>query len=44
MMRFGDITFDLQIPKMWYAAPASAGVLCSLLAALVFVLRRRSGR
>jgi len=44
MMRFGDITFDLQIPKMWYAAPALAGVLCSLLAALVIIFRRRAPR
>ncbi|MGH8724824.1 MAG: TRAP transporter small permease [Burkholderiales bacterium] len=39
MMRFGDMTFDLQIPKMWYAAPALAGIVCSALAALVLVAR-----
>jgi len=39
MMRFGDITFDLQIPKMWYAAPALAGIVCSLLAALALAAR-----
>ncbi len=44
MMRFGDITFDLQIDKMWYAAPALAGIVCSLLAALVVILRRSSAR
>jgi len=44
MMRFGDMTFDLQIPKMWYAAPALAGIVCSALAALVLIVldaRRR---
>lgn len=39
MMRFGDMTFDLQIPKMWYAAPALAGIVCSALAALVLIVR-----
>jgi len=39
MMRFGDMTFDLQIPKMWYAAPALAGIVCSALAALVLMVR-----
>ena len=39
MMRFGDVTFDLQIPKVWYAAPALAGVLCSAIAALLLVIR-----
>ncbi len=39
MMRFGDMTFDLQIPKMWYAAPALAGIVCSALAARVLVAR-----
>ncbi len=39
MMRFGDMTFDLQMPKTWYAAPALAGILCSALAALVLVVR-----
>lgn len=44
MMRFGDMTFDLQIPKTWYAAPALAGIVCSLFAALGLVLRRRRRR
>jgi TRAP-type C4-dicarboxylate transport system permease small subunit len=44
MMRFGDMTFDLQIPKMWYAAPALAGILCSLVAALIAVFARRKPR
>jgi TRAP-type C4-dicarboxylate transport system permease small subunit len=44
MMRFGDMTFDLQIPKMWYAAPALAGILGSLVAALVVILARRTSR
>jgi TRAP-type C4-dicarboxylate transport system permease small subunit len=39
MMRFGDMTFDLQIPKMWYAAPALVGIVCSALAALVLIVR-----
>jgi len=39
MMRFGDMTFDLQIPKMWHAAPALAGIVCSALAALVLIVR-----
>lgn len=39
MMRFGDMTFDLQIPKIWYAAPALAGIVCSALAAVVLVVR-----
>jgi TRAP-type C4-dicarboxylate transport system permease small subunit len=39
MMRFGDMTFDLQIDKVWYAAPALFGVVCSALAALYLVVR-----
>lgn len=41
MMNFGDMTFDLQIPKTWYAAPALIGIVFSALAALVLVFRRR---
>lgn len=41
MMRFGDITFDLQIAKTWYAAPALIGIAFSLLAALAITLKRR---
>lgn len=44
MARFGDMTFDLQIPKLWYAAPALLGVACSAAAALVLVLRRARRR
>ena len=39
MMRFGDMTFDLQIPKTWYAAPALIGIVCSAAAALALVVR-----
>jgi TRAP-type C4-dicarboxylate transport system permease small subunit len=39
MMRFGDMTFDLQISKNWYAAPALAGILASLVAAAALVVR-----
>jgi TRAP-type C4-dicarboxylate transport system permease small subunit len=39
MMRFGDVTFDLQIAKTWYAAPALAGIGCSLLVALALAVR-----
>lgn len=39
MMRFGDTTFDLQIAKTWYAAPALVGIVFSALAALVLTLR-----
>lgn len=39
MMRFGDMTFDLQIAKTWYAAPALAGIVCSAVAALVLIVR-----
>jgi TRAP-type C4-dicarboxylate transport system permease small subunit len=44
MMNFGDMTFDLQIPKTWYAASALVGIVCSaavVLALLVRDLRRR---
>jgi TRAP-type C4-dicarboxylate transport system permease small subunit len=40
MMRFGDVTFDLQVPKLWYAAAALAGISCSAVAALILVVRR----
>jgi TRAP-type C4-dicarboxylate transport system permease small subunit len=39
MMRFGDMTFDLQIGKLWYAAAALAGILFSAVAALALVVR-----
>lgn len=42
VMRFGDMTFDLQIPKIWYAAPLLAGIAFSLVAALVSLIRGRS--
>jgi len=41
MMRFGDMTFDLQIPKLWYAAPALAGMFFSAIAAALLVIRNR---
>ena len=40
VMRFGDMSFDLQIPKIWYAAPLLAGMAFSLLAALYGLFRR----
>lgn len=39
MMNFGDMTFDLQIPKTWYAAPALLGIVASLTAALGLIIR-----
>jgi len=39
MMRFGDMTFDLQISKNWYALPALAGIVASLVAAAALVVR-----
>jgi TRAP-type C4-dicarboxylate transport system permease small subunit len=39
IMRFGDMTFDLQMPKIWYAAPALAGILISAVIALLLVAR-----
>jgi len=44
IMRFGDMTFDLQIPKTWYAAPALLGVICSLAAALVLIVQAMRNR
>ena len=41
MMNFGDMTFDLQIPKTWYAAPALFGIACSAAVALYLIFRRR---
>jgi TRAP-type C4-dicarboxylate transport system permease small subunit len=41
MMRFGDMTFDLAIPKTWYAAPALIGIVFSILAAAAILMRRR---
>ena len=40
MMNFGDMTFDLQIPKTWYAAPALLGIVFSALAALFLIFRK----
>jgi TRAP-type C4-dicarboxylate transport system permease small subunit len=40
MMNFGDMTFDLQIPKTWYALPALVGIVFSALAALVLIFKR----
>jgi TRAP-type C4-dicarboxylate transport system permease small subunit len=39
MMNFGDMTFDLQIPKTWYAAPALIGIVCSAIVALVLIVQ-----
>ena len=39
MMNFGDMTFDLQIPKIWYAAAALAGILLSAIVALLLIVR-----
>jgi len=39
VMRFGDMSFDLQIPKIWYAVPLIAGMAFSLLGALYKLLR-----
>jgi TRAP-type C4-dicarboxylate transport system permease small subunit len=39
MMNFGDMTFDLQIPKTWYAAPALIGIFCSALVALALIVQ-----
>jgi len=39
MMNFGDMTFDLQIPKTWYAAPALLGIACSAAIALYLLIK-----
>jgi TRAP-type C4-dicarboxylate transport system permease small subunit len=39
IMQFGDMSFDLQIPKIWYAVPLLIGIAFSLLAALVVLIR-----
>ena len=39
MMNFGDMTFDLQIPKTWYAAPALFGIVCSALVAAALIVQ-----
>ena len=39
MMRFGDVTSDLSIAKIWYTAPALLGMVCSALATLAFIVR-----
>ena len=44
MMRFGDVTSDLSIGKIWYTAPALLGVVCSALATLAFIVRWGRGR
>jgi TRAP-type C4-dicarboxylate transport system permease small subunit len=40
MMDFGDMTFDLQIPKTWYALPALAGIVASALCVLYMIVRK----
>ena len=39
VMRFGDMSFDLQIPKIWYAVPLLIGMAFSLVAALYRLFR-----
>jgi TRAP-type C4-dicarboxylate transport system permease small subunit len=39
IMEFGDMSFDLQIPKIWYAVPLLIGIAFSLLAAFVVLVR-----
>jgi TRAP-type C4-dicarboxylate transport system permease small subunit len=39
IMQFGDMSFDLQIPKIWFAVPLLIGIAFSLLAALVVLIR-----
>ena len=41
MYKFGDVTSDLSIPKIYYWVPVLLGVVGSAAAALVFVLRWR---
>ena len=41
MMRFGDVTSDLSIPKIWYWGPVLFGVACSTFATVVFIARWR---
>jgi TRAP-type C4-dicarboxylate transport system permease small subunit len=38
VVSFGDTSADLQIPKVWFMAPAWAGVFLSLLAAITVLL------
>ena len=38
IISYGDTSADLQIPKIWFMAPAWAGVLLSLLVAVVVLL------
>ena len=38
IISFGDTSADLQIPKIWFMAPAWAGVFLSLLAAITVLL------
>ena len=42
MHAFGDVTADLAIPKIWYWVPVLVGVIASILAALVFLFKKRS--
>jgi TRAP-type C4-dicarboxylate transport system permease small subunit len=42
MHAFGDVTADLAIPKLWYWVPVLVGVIASILAALVFLFKKRS--
>lgn len=38
IVSFGDTSADLQIPKIWFMAPAWAGIVLSLLVALAVLL------
>jgi TRAP-type C4-dicarboxylate transport system permease small subunit len=42
MHAFGDVSADLAIPKIWYWVPVLVGVIASILAALVFLFKKRS--
>ena len=39
VIAFGDTSSDLQIPKIWYMAPAWIGILLSMLVAIVVLWR-----
>ncbi|CAN0464816.1 unnamed protein product [Phaeothamnion confervicola] len=38
IISFGDTSADLQIPKIWFMAPAWAGVFISLLVAIAVLI------
>ena len=43
-LRFGDVTSDLSIPRIWYWIPVLAGIVGSAAAALFMALRGDRGR